>query len=268
MSEHMLKEWEFILDETPQRGSYNMAVDDYLFRSLTQYPMTRLRFYQWKRPTVSLGFLQKIDKVLNLEFCRENGIDVVRRITGGKLVLHWKEITYSVCSSDHSLFSLRLLKSYKLISQALMLGLKKMGISPGLAAHTPSNYSRGNLPCFAYSSRDEVEVKGKKIIGSAQKREGARFIQHGSIPREGDDGLLGRISSMENEESRARRTSLFQILNYKIEYREAVECFTDGFREYFDVKLTPKKFSKSEMEEITRIQEHRYESMDWTLYRK
>ena len=107
----MIKDWHLIIDRTPQKGSWNMAVDDYLFQSLGEEALTYLRFYQWDKPTVSIGRSQKAEKVVNLDFCRRNGIDIVRRITGGKLVLHHKEVTYTVCSSDTEIFSHQQMKN-------------------------------------------------------------------------------------------------------------------------------------------------------------
>ena len=95
-----MKTWALIVDESPLPGSWNMAVDDYLFRSLGEEPQTTVRFYSWLKPTASLGYSQKVERVLDLEYCKQNGIDVVRRITGGKMVLHFRELTYSVRSSE------------------------------------------------------------------------------------------------------------------------------------------------------------------------
>jgi lipoyl(octanoyl) transferase len=94
-----MKEWDLIVDNTPLEGAWNMAVDEYLFRSVQECNRTFLRFYMWKRPTLSLGNSQKFENVVDPEACQKLRIDVVRRITGGKLVLHFKELTYCLCSS-------------------------------------------------------------------------------------------------------------------------------------------------------------------------
>ena len=99
------KEWELIVEKVPIAGSLNMAIDDYLFQSLSSDHQTFLRFYRWERPTVSLGYSQDIRKVVDVNYCRKQGIDIVRRMTGGKLVLHHKEVTYSLCSSDEDTFT-------------------------------------------------------------------------------------------------------------------------------------------------------------------
>jgi len=261
-----MSEWNLIVDKIPLKGSWNMAVDDFLFQSLGEEPQTYVRFYAWKKPTVSLGYSQKIFKVLDIEYCQKNGIDIVRRITGGKLVLHYKEVTYSICSSDKEIFTSTLDDSYRIISEALMCGLGKMGLKPCLADAAPSSYVRGNLPCFSYPARNEVEIDGKKIIGSAQKREGSKFIQHGSIPLEGKEELLKSVSFLKGREENIRMISVSQALDKRVAFDWVVNLLVEGISEYFKVHLKPKDFSMKNREDILNIQRERYESKDW-LYR-
>jgi lipoate-protein ligase A len=260
----MKKNWHLIIDRTPHKGSWNMALDDYMFRSLGEDATTYLRFYRWDGPTVSIGHSQKAANVVNLDFCRMNGIDIVRRITGGKLVLHHKEVTYSVCSSDTEIFSKELMDSYRLISEALNFCLQRMGIESLLAKDTPSDYARGIHTCFSLPARDELQVEGKKIIGSAQKRTGKKFVQHGSIPLEKEADLLMSASRSSQKESTIKMTSLSEELGKKVDFDGAVEHFVSGISEYFDVSLVPISFSADQLDAIRKIQKERYENPDWT----
>jgi lipoate-protein ligase A len=260
----MKNDWSLLIDREPQKGSWNMAVDDYLFRSLGEEPATYLRFYRWKNPTVSIGYSQKLDKVVDLDFCIENGIDIVRRITGGKLVLHHKEATYSVCSSDTDIFSHKLMNSYKLISEALNSGLRRMGIASHLAKHTPSDYIRGVAPCFSHPARDEIETRGKKIIGSAQKRTGKKFIQHGSIPIEKEEALLKSVSRSVQKEGVIKMTSLEEALGKHVDFDWAVDHFISGISDFFRVRLIPRLLTPEELDAVQEIQRERYENPEWT----
>lgn len=257
-------EWKLILDKKPLPGSWNMAVDEFLFRSLSDEPQTYLRFYGWERPTASLGYSQYVRKVVDIEYCQKNGIDVVRRMTGGKLVLHHKEVTYSLCSSDCETFTSTLADSYRLISEALIRGFEKMGLSPCLADAPPDSYVKGHLPCFSYPARDEIEVDGKKIVGSAQKRTGAKFIQHGSVPLEEDEGLLELVSALGKNESKVRMISLSQALGKTVTFDWAVERLISGMSEFFNVDMIPKILNPEEKKLIAKIQEERYGSEAWT----
>jgi lipoate-protein ligase A len=262
-----MKSWDLIIGPAPRRGAANMAVDEYLFGSLGKEPRTIVRFYSWERPTASLGYSQSADRVLDVEYCRNNGIDVVRRITGGKLVLHWREVTYSIASSDAEMFSPTLAESYRLISAALIRGLEKMGLRARLAGPPPSSYLKGNMPCFAYPARDEIEIEGRKIVGSAQKRVAGRFLQHGSIPLQGDEGLLRRISLARDEDSDLKRTSVSEALGREIDREWAVKCLVKGMAEHFGVQFEPLTLEAAAEEAIRRIQERRYEDEGWTLGR-
>lgn len=241
-----------------------MAVDDFLFRSLEDEPSTYLRFYSWEKPTVSIGYSQRIDKVVDLDFCAKNGLDIVRRITGGKLVLHHKEVTYSVCSTDTEIFSRKLMNSYRLISEALNKGLHSMGLASRLAEDTPPDYVRGLSPCFSGPARDEIEVQGKKIIGSAQKRMGNKFIQHGSIPLEKREELLKSVSPSGHKEKIIKMMSLSEALGKKVDFKEAVDHFIYGMSDFFRVRLVPRFFTEPELEAIQKITNERYENPGWT----
>ncbi|MEW5900449.1 MAG: lipoate--protein ligase family protein [Acidobacteriota bacterium] len=259
-----MKSWNLIIDQTPHKGAWNMAADEFLFRTLDEAPQTFVRFYCWERPTVSLGYSQSADKALDLDYCRHHGIDVVRRITGGKLVLHWRELTYSVCSSDTQAFSDRLAKSYRLISESLIRGLEKMSVQARLAGPPPGSYRKGNVICFSHPARDEIEAGGWKLVGSAQKRVGARFLQHGSIPLQAGKEILRRVSLCENELTRTRLTSLSEVLGRDVGFAEAASRLVEGMAEYFRVKFRPLRWTAADLESICRIQKNRYEDARWT----
>jgi lipoate-protein ligase A len=242
-----------------------MAVDEYFFQSLTDEPRTYVRFYQWERPTASLGCSQRVEKAIDLDFCRKNGIDVVRRITGGKLVLHHKEITYSVCSSDSQTFATTLSGSYKVISRALMRGLEKMGLQPSLAEKAPRSYVKGNLPCFSHPAADEIEVNQRKIIGSAQKRAGTKFLQHGSIPLAHNKDLLKSVSRLKANPVEINMTSLSEVLGKPIGFEWAVEKLVAGFEEFFRICFISFKFCRNDLDMILSFQKKKYDNQGWII---
>lgn len=262
-SDENMKAWEYIIDSIPLRGSWNMAVDDYFFQLLTDTPKTYLRFYSWKNPTVSLGYSQKRREVVNEDYCREQGIDIVRRITGGKLVLHSKEVTYCICSSDRELFTNTINESYKRISKALISGLKAMGMAPYLAETSNPAYLKGNLPCFSYPAKDEIKIAGKKIIGSAQKRIGDKFLQHGSIPLKEDDERLKRISCLAKGREKIRMIPVSNALGRDVYFDSVVSYLASGFSKYFSIELKSKTLTQKEKTAIAKIEKNRYLNPEW-----
>ncbi len=248
-----MQSWRLIVHDVPLAGSLNMAVDEFLFRDLPESPRTILRFYQWIRPTASLGANQKAERVVDAGFCGRSGIDIVRRPTGGKVVLHHDEVTYAVVSNDAAAFGPTLGSSYRRISEALVLGLGKLGLMAALAGPAPADYARGIMPCFSHPARDEIEIGGRKIVGSAQKRVGSRFLQHGSIPLRHDEDLL-RGATGYTAGSGIKMTSLSAEFGRDAGFAEVVLALTEGFAEAFGASLDAAPLSDAEWERVRAIE--------------
>jgi len=185
------RNWRLLI-HAPAPGPWNMAVDQYL---LENTPPDRfggvLRFYGWSRPTLSFGYLQKVARTVDRDFCEANGIDVVRRPTGGRAVLHHQEITYSVAAPVAGFpGGGSITESYRVISEGLRDGLRQAGIDaevsrPALPDRPDPEAIRGPRsasPCFSSISRYELTHRGRKLLGSSQRRLGEGFLQHGSLP--------------------------------------------------------------------------------------
>jgi len=178
--------WKLIIDGAMD-GSHNMAVDAKLLNEVEQSesPRTIVRFYGWIIPTISLGRSQHVDKAVDIDYCRAKGIDIVRRPTGGRAVLHDDELTYSLVSNDTDCFGDTIYANYKRVSEALCLAYNRLGVPAVLAPETRKLSARANgadPPCFLSPSRYELVVEGRKIAGSAQRRLRRSFLQHGSMP--------------------------------------------------------------------------------------
>jgi lipoate-protein ligase A len=262
-----MKNWALIVEPEPLAGSLNMAVDEHLFDLAAASGQTFLRFYQWLRPTASLGYGQDAAKVVDAAFCAAHGIDIVRRMTGGKLVLHDREVTYSVASADVSVFTDTLRDSYRLISQALLKGLERMGLAARLAETSPPAYVKGTMPCFAFPARDEIEIDGRKIVGSAQKRTGSLFLQHGSIPLEKDEALLAAVSRPGESAEGLGMTSLSEALSRPVDFDAAVGPLIQGFADLFGAAFKRYDLGPAEKEAARSLAAAKYASDDWTFRR-
>ncbi|MBD3164292.1 octanoyltransferase [Candidatus Woesearchaeota archaeon] len=151
----------------------NMAVDEALLSS--ELPV--LRFYRWKPAALSIGYFQHIGQI-NKQFCRNNSIDIVRRITGGNAVLHNNELTYSFIIDEKEMPK-GVTESYKKIAQGLLNGLRNLGLDA--AMNKDIAHGEKSMLCFSEPSWYEIVVNKKKIIGSAQKRIKGKLLQHGAI---------------------------------------------------------------------------------------
>ena len=171
--------WELIIDGAID-GISNMAIDAALLEEVegSSDQRTIVRFYGWRRPTLSLGRNQDVRKAVDVEYCRQNGIDIVHRPTGGRAVLHDDELTYAVISNDASYFGNTIYGNYKRVSEALCLGYKCLGLPAVLAPDTRKAKALTNgsdPPCFLSTSRYELMIEGRKIVGSAQRRVRSTF---------------------------------------------------------------------------------------------
>ena len=240
-----MNHWTLLLDG-PCPGGYNMAVDELLLNQRQQEfspPSTCLRFYQWSSPTISLGFSQKAARTVNFEFCRTAGIDVVRRITGGKAVLHHQEITYSLVSNDLGFFpESDILGTYAKIARALQTGLAKIGLETEVASGPrvthKSPRAAAHPSCFAAANHHEILLQGQKLVGSAQRRAGKAFLQHGSILLDYDAALWTRaLQGGCGKEGFPQVATLRHHLQRLPETAFLLEKLAAGFAETFQTEL-------------------------------
>lgn len=174
-------------------GQENMQIDSDLLDSAIEnrldYPIFRL--YGWEPACVSLGRNQK-DDFLDRKFLKENNIDVVRRLTGGRALLHADEITYSfICPTSYLKNGEHVVSSYKEISKILIDKFKKLGIELNFGTNKP--VKTGFDYCMLVSTGADLCYQGKKLIGSAQCRKQGYILQHGSILYDYDKALLEKI---------------------------------------------------------------------------
>lgn len=165
------------LEEGPNPAAWNMAVDEALLGCYPRFRQPTLRLYAWEKPTLSLGRFQALEAV-QLGACAAAGIDVVRRPTGGRAVLHHREVTYGVVAGLE-LFPPGVIASYRRLSDALVGALQRLGLAPQLQR----KQARADAEvCFETPSFAELTLGGKKVCGSAQTRSKDALLQHGSLP--------------------------------------------------------------------------------------
>ena len=216
-------------------GAFNMALDLALagsVRNKTSGPV--LRFYDWEQPTISLGYNQDAGQ-LDLEACRQAGVNVVRRPTGGRAVFHFNEFTYSVIApQDNPLLGGPVLGTYRTIAQALVLGLGLMGIESELQRSQSAGASVKDSPlCFAAAGRYEITAAGKKLLGSAQRRVEGVILQQGSLLLAQDQNL----APFYRRTGESNATTAEELLGKKISFEQAAVFMEQGFKKAWEVDL-------------------------------
>ena len=171
-----------IIDFTSQDGRFNMALDYHLF-SLCESGCDEafLRFYAWRPPALSLGFHEP-ERMVAGEAARRDGIDIVRRPTGGRAVLHKNDLTYAVVLPHGTPSACGSGDAYLRISECIVEGLKVLDAGLSIDRGKTRASLDGVRPCFASTSRYEITSAGRKVVGSAQRVGRRSLLQHGSIP--------------------------------------------------------------------------------------
>ncbi len=228
--------WRFFLDE-PRDGPTNMAIDEVLALGCARgcSPPT-LRLYRWSVPTVSLGLNQPLHGEVNLTTCRQWGVPVIRRPTGGRALLHENELTYSLAIPiPHG--SRSVLQDYEWISKCLLLAMRRLGVTATLSRGDRTKGDAGGL-CFLSPSRYELIVDGRKLIGSAQRRFSRTLLQQGSLLIEIDHAAWAALFQ-QGKELEARATALRPLLGRPLSWEEMVDAIRSGFEEGAGVHLEP-----------------------------
>ncbi|HEX6373626.1 MAG TPA: lipoate--protein ligase family protein [Longimicrobium sp.] len=254
-----------LVDTPPAPGAWNMAVDEALADGVRDGGPPVLRVYRWSPPCLSLGRNQPSDGY-DREAIRTRGIDVVRRPTGGRAVLHHRELTYSVAAREDALGTLR--QAYAAINRALVAGLRRLGVDARLHPAGPERAPVPSLaPCFEQPVEGEVTAAGRKLVGSAQRRERGVMLQHGSLPLHDDQSAVPRLMhpGRAPDASEAPAT-LAALLGREPGWEALVDALAEGWMETFGVGLERGGLSAVE-EERARVHRGRYEDPAWTWHR-
>jgi len=270
-----MKTWRY-LPYSVLTGAENMAIDEAIMDIMKENNNSEpvLRFYGWKPATLSLGYAQSYTKEVDAEACRQAKIDVVRRATGGRAVLHQYELTYSVIvpeSEEHVKGTI--IQSYLKISQALLKGINAVGVPAEIVAQANSSH-KGTAACFDAPSWYELVVEGKKLVGSAQMRRDGMLLQHGSIILHFDSELLFRLLKLPNEEVRqrllksfkAKACALDEVWNRPVTIDELEKEICLGFEEIMSIELVPSVLTEKEKLRSEQFVE-KYNSQEWTMKR-
>jgi lipoate-protein ligase A len=181
-----------LLDSGALDGAEQMALDSGLMDRARQTGETVLRVYRWTRPTLSFGRHEAIAGHFDRARLAAEGVDAVRRPTGGRVLLHDREVTYSVTAPVADDESLR--TSYARINALLVSALRAIGARVEPAAKSVARRP-GGAPCFAEPALGELVFDGRKLVGSAQVRDRGALLQHGSILLGDDQARILTLAS-------------------------------------------------------------------------
>jgi lipoate-protein ligase A len=257
-------------------GATNMAVDEAVLEAVAagQSPPT-LRFYVWQPPCLSVGYAQAIRDEVDLDACRARGIDVVRRPTGGRAILHTDELTYSVLvPQDDPRVSGGIVESYRRLCQGLLAGLRILGLDVVQAGRKLPGADSLSAACFDAPSDYEITVGGRKLVGSAQARRRVVVLQHGALPLVGDVTRIVDLLHLPDDEREAFRTALLArattleaALGRPLPFDEAAHALARGFAQALNLDLVYGELSPGEQARARMLRAEKYAAEGWTFQR-
>jgi lipoate---protein ligase len=255
-----------LLKTGKQSAAMNMGIDEAVLEAIASgaYEPT-LRLYGWTPSAVSIGYFQSLEDELDLAACDKHGVDYVRRATGGGAVFHDAEITYSMhVPLSYSLIPSDILESYRVISNGIIFGLKKIGLE---AQFVPLN---------------DIVLKNpnnglmQKISGNAQTRRDGIVLQHGTILLKVDVDKMFELLKVPDEKMKGkmietikeRVTSVSDVLGREATFEEMHEVIIGGFEEAFPAcTFMPGDLSEAEKIRANDLAKTKYGSEEWNKKR-
>ncbi len=254
-----MDKWRFLPFET-RNGYWNMALDEAILKSVSEKKsQNTLRFYKWNPSTASIGRNQSLSAEVDLEFIKEKGFNVVRRITGGGAVFHdfRGEITYSIVCPIKFLKNLNvvtILDQFEIITQGVIAGLRNYGLEP----------EKGIIHCPA------IFLDGKKFSGNAQVRKKGHILQHGTILLEINPDLMYSVLKVPEyvDKSRMVRSVRAKCIGIKDQLRnydekQFVNSLKFGFEKILKIKLQEGYFSDYELNLAENLVNEKYSNLNW-----
>jgi len=250
-----------------------MAVDESILEHAGRGDvLPTLRIYAWDPPCLSLGHAQPFADV-DMVRLQAHGWDVVRRVTGGRAILHTDELTYSVTGpTDEPHLAGTVLESYNRLAGALLTAVQDLSLPVEMKEGKADSSGQSNPVCFEVPSTYEITMDGKKLIGSAQARRKEGVLQHGSLPLTGDLTRICQALVFPNEESRdtamqrllARATTVESALGQAVDWESAKQAFVRAFEAQLGLSFEDEELSESESARAEELVREKYAHPAWT----
>ena len=262
--------WRLIVDGEAD-GATNMAVDEALLNSVIDGAgLPTLRFYAWSPPCLSLGRSQPFSDA-DLAACRAAGVDVIRRPTGGRSILHTDELTYSISllQADPRARG-GVVESYRRLSEGLLAGLHDLGVDATQAVGRQTEDGDATAVCFESPSAYEITVAGRKLVGSAQWRARGGVLQHGTLPLSGDLArIVDYLTFSETERPAQRRRLHLKALTLEeatgavLPFDTVAQALARGFARALNLDLEPGQLSPRERAQSVATRNEVYAGAGW-----
>lgn len=261
--------WRFV-DTGANDAFLNMAIDEAILETHIQgrCPPT-LRVYGWQPSALSVGQFQDVEAEIDIANCKRAGVDVVRRLTGGRAVFHDDELTYSVVTSERCGFPKSLAGSYGLLNKGLIAAYGLLGVEACLEAHPQEPSSAA---CFSSAGLADLTCQGRKLCGSAQFRRDQALLQHGSLPITFDVRAFFFLLALPSADARdgaqadyqKKAASLREVSVGRMGRQELKAALVEGFQTTLGVRLYEEPLSPEELDLARELADRKYRASGWS----
>ncbi len=263
-----------LLFTPPARGAWNMAVDEAMLESIGRGDsLPTLRLYAWSPACLSLGVAQPYADVDSARL-HARGWDVVRRITGGRAILHTDELTYSVVGpAEEPILAGSVLESYNRLARALLKAVQDLDLPVEMKEGKAEENGTSNPVCFEVPSTYEITAEGgKKLIGSAQARRKDGVLQHGSLPLTGDLARITQALAFADESARedaakrllSRAATAESALGRALDWETAARSLVRAFEAELGIRFKRGELSQKEVSRAEELVREKYAHPSWT----
>jgi len=248
-----------------------MAVDEAIFLAYCeQKAIPTLRLYTWSPPALSLGCAQDPCEALDLDQCARANIHVVRRISGGGIIFHDQELTYSVSCHKEDIGAFgSIAGSYRTLCAFLLVAYRTLGLCTAFAGEAGLGLlrQRPSVFCFSSYAKYDILIGGKKIGGNAQRRKKDFIFQHGSIPLEFDGKKARSFLKKDPGRIEEKVCALNKAAGRKVGLCTLKDILVQSFREALGASLIEDGLTEQEKALALRLREEKYSRQEWNLKR-
>jgi lipoate-protein ligase A len=265
---HKRTTWRFI-DDGEHSGAHNMARDEAIALSTGAGSPPTLRVYKFLPAAVSIGRFQPVRGLIDAKTCARENIEIVRRPTGGLAILHLDDFTYSVSLPRQAGAHDARDKYFALISIGILEALVQLGIRGRVVSHTGTGI-KTSAWCFDGTFGVDIEWRGRKVCGSAQRLFKEAVLQHGSVFLRVNPELLEKITVTGHEVAKVVQlknafVSLPEAAGRTVTWEQVSRAFQEGFSSSLSIEVEPGTLSKSEELLAERIYATKYANDGWLL---
>lgn len=236
--------------------STNMAIDEALIDMYASEGRPVFRIYGWQPPGFSIGCSQNAEAVLDVYACERDGIPIVKRPTGGGIIYHCREVTYSLVCKEFDIGTpLTVKEGYKTICSFLLESYRHYGLNPCFSIDCKAGNKLRSSFCFSSFEDYDILIEGKKLGGNAQKWRRKIILQHGSIPLDMDFPSILKYVKEPVYNALKKTTSLNQSVGREVTFEEFAGVMCENFCKVFSAQLDRQDLTTEERKIVNKYEQ-------------